>query len=229
MTHNTAVCSTSRRPTYAKRPPHSGLVQVLELYRERTNSTRRHSRDQRRGALSIQRLEGGCWATAVFSSSGMGIESSWVAKPWMEWRAASDARSPRRRFSVGIVGERIGFPLVCPLGSPLSRRMTAQRLIAPRARFIYACTAAASAVTNDTGGARRRIGVGISRVIGIIGPPHLGQVQSGTTSSAAGLSASSELCGKAPSKWKQSGNKAARRRLARKPKFRMRTNPRGST
>jgi hypothetical protein len=32
---------------------------VLELYRERTNSTNSHNKDQGGGALSIQRLEGG--------------------------------------------------------------------------------------------------------------------------------------------------------------------------
>ncbi len=36
--------------------------EVLVFYRERTNSTKLHSRDQCRGALSIKRLEGGCCA-----------------------------------------------------------------------------------------------------------------------------------------------------------------------
>jgi hypothetical protein len=50
------------------------------LYRERTNSTTPEIETVHRGALSIQRLEGGCWATAVFSSSDMGIELSWGGK-----------------------------------------------------------------------------------------------------------------------------------------------------
>jgi len=41
--------------------------EVLVFYRERTNSTTPRSQEQRRGALSIKRLEGGHGAAAAWS------------------------------------------------------------------------------------------------------------------------------------------------------------------
>jgi hypothetical protein len=59
----------------------------------------------------------------------------------------------------------------------------------------------------------------------IIGPPHLGQDQ---RSLGPAVEASGSVCDAAPSSWKQSGKVVARLRLARKPKFRIRTKPSGS-
>src|SRR6266700_2382027 len=61
-----------------------------------------------------------------------------------------------------------------------------------------------------------------------MGPPHLGQRQRGRGSLAADACCSTCGCGIASSSRKQSGRRVARRRLARKPKWRMRTKPLGS-
>src|SRR5260370_11609901 len=61
-------------------------------------------------------------------------------------------------------------------------------------------------------------------------PPQTGQFQSGTEWVWVEVCAAS-ICRGSPAlwnRWKQSGRSVARRRLARKPKLRMRTKPRGS-
>src|SRR6266567_3471856 len=60
-----------------------------------------------------------------------------------------------------------------------------------------------------------------------IGPPHLGQRQRGSDS-WMGEVCSSICDGTVPSAAKHSGSSVERRRLARKPKLRMRTKPLGS-
>ena len=55
--HDGMAVQTNYGPTRLRRGDSS--PEVLELYRERTNSTKSHNSDQCRGALSIQRLEGG--------------------------------------------------------------------------------------------------------------------------------------------------------------------------
>ena len=60
-----------------------------------------------------------------------------------------------------------------------------------------------------------------------IGPPHLGQSQSGSDSWVGEVSGSISD-GTVPSAAKHSGSSRERRRLARKPKWRMRTKPLGS-
>src|SRR5713101_2676107 len=81
----------------------------------------------------------------------------------------------------------------------------------------------AVAVTN--GGERSWISAAVSLSTTIIGPPHLGQDQ---RSLGPAVEASCSVCGAPPSSWKESGKVVARLRLARKPKFRMRTNASGS-
>ena len=84
------------------------------------------------------------------------------------------------------------------------------------------------AVPTRKGGERSWIWAAVSLSMTTIGPPHWGQSQSGfdcLASAAVGLDC--DGCS-APSSGKQSGRRAARRRLARKPKWRMRTKPLGS-
>jgi hypothetical protein len=83
----------------------------------------------------------------------------------------------------------------------------------------------AAAVTG-IGGERRRIwaAVNLSPTIA----PHLGQSQSGHGCLAAETAGSICGCGTTPGNCRQSGSRVERRRLARKPKLRMRTKPFGS-
>ena len=60
----------------------------------------------------------------------------------------------------------------------------------------------------------------------IIDPSHFGHFQSPEVSASESSFVSTP--GSAPRHWKQSGRSTPRRRLARKPKFRMRTKPFGS-
>src|SRR5271155_2615974 len=76
-----------------------------------------------------------------------------------------------------------------------------------------------------TGGERSWISAAVSLSMTLIGPPQLGQNQ---RSLGAAVEACCSTCGAASSSWKQSGKVAARLRLARKPKLRMRTKPLGS-
>ena len=76
-----------------------------------------------------------------------------------------------------------------------------------------------------TGGERSWISAAVSLSTTIIGPPHLGQDQ---RSLGPAVETACSVGGAAPSSWKQSGKVVARLRLARKPKFRMRTKPSGS-
>src|SRR6267142_2854276 len=76
-----------------------------------------------------------------------------------------------------------------------------------------------------TGGERSWISAAVSLSTIIIGPPHLGQDQ---RSLGPEVETSWSVGGAALSSWKQSGKVVARLRLARKPKFRMRTKPSGS-
>lgn len=63
-----------------------------------------------------------------------------------------------------------------------------------------------------------------------MGPPHKEHRQSGIDGILlCGIAAGSDAGGMAESTCLQTGNSVPRRRLARKPKCRMRTNPRGST
>ncbi len=87
------------------------------------------------------------------------------------------------------------------------------------------------------GGERRRISAAVSRSRIIMGPPHWGQGHEqgeggvfGAPSSPPGGSSGvgGKLVGR-PRSWKQTGKSALRRRWARKPKWRMRTKPGGST
>src|SRR5713101_3369306 len=82
----------------------------------------------------------------------------------------------------------------------------------------------AAAVTS--GGERSWISAAVSLSTTIIVPPHLGQDQ---RSLGPVVEISCSVCDAAPSSWKQSGKVVARLRLARKPKFRIRTKPSGST
>lgn len=89
----------------------------------------------------------------------------------------------------------------------------------------------------EKGGERRHISAAVSRSRTIIGPPHWGQDHKEIEGSrVAGLSSPSGAgpavagrSGGCPANWKQRGKRAARRRGARKPKWRMRTKPGGST
>ena len=87
------------------------------------------------------------------------------------------------------------------------------------------------------GGERKYISAAVSRSRMIIGPPHWGQdhvevegwrVEQPSSSPGCGSGADGKSVGR-PRNWKQSGKRAARRRWARKPKWRMRTKPGGST
>jgi hypothetical protein len=66
----------------------------------------------------------------------------------------------------------------------------------------------------------------LTRKTTIIEPSHFGHFQSPEVSPCKSSFISTP--GSAPRHWKQSGRRAPRRRLARKPKFRMRTKPFGS-
>src|SRR5713101_7560540 len=76
------------------------------------------------------------------------------------------------------------------------------------------------------GGERSCISAAVSLSTTTIGPAHLGQNQRSVESLVPDVSCS--VCGAAPSNEKQRGRKVARRRLARKPKLRMRTKLSGS-
>ena len=84
----------------------------------------------------------------------------------------------------------------------------------------------AASVTRP-GGERSWISTAVSLSMTCIGPPHFGQNQRSLESLLPARSCS--VCGADPSKRKQSGRGLARRRLAKKPKFRMPTKPWGST
>src|ERR1700737_1117381 len=84
-----------------------------------------------------------------------------------------------------------------------------------------------AAAAARAGGERSWISAAVSLSMTNIGPPHLGQSR-GMLGSLGGKSPPSDCCGQ-PSKGKESGNRVARRRLARKPKLRMRTKAFGST
>src|ERR1035438_9851985 len=87
------------------------------------------------------------------------------------------------------------------------------------------------------GGERKHISAAVSRSRIIMGPPHWGQDHEEVEGNVIDVplsssSGSSEVGGKSvgrPRNWKQRGKRAARRRWARKPKWRMRTKPVGST
>ena len=85
-----------------------------------------------------------------------------------------------------------------------------------------------------SGSDRRRSWAAVTRSMILIGPPHRGQLQTPGAGSGAGTGSTLDPSGAAlgsigaPSNWKQTGNNPARRRLARKPKWRMRTKPFGS-
>ena len=85
----------------------------------------------------------------------------------------------------------------------------------------------AAAVTG-IGGERRRIWAAVNLSTTIMGAPHLGQSQRGDGCLAAETAGSICDCGTRPSNCRQSGSRVERRRLARKPKLRMRTKPLGS-
>jgi len=87
------------------------------------------------------------------------------------------------------------------------------------------------------GGDRRHISAAVSRSRIIMGPPHWGQghekiegsvIDEPSSSSGGSPGMGGKLLGR-PRNWKQRGKRAARRRWARKPKWRMRTKPGGST
>ena len=82
------------------------------------------------------------------------------------------------------------------------------------------------------GGERSWIWAAVSLSMTTMGPPQLGQSQRGLGRSVEARVADglASVCGGAePRVCKQSGSRVARRRLARKPKWRMRTKPLGST
>ena len=72
------------------------------------------------------------------------------------------------------------------------------------------------AVVSNRGGERSWIGAAVSRSMTAIGPPHLGQRQSGSDSWA--VVSGSLGTGTVPRAMKHSGSRVERRRLARKPK-----------
>ena len=79
------------------------------------------------------------------------------------------------------------------------------------------------------GGERSWISAAVSLSMTFIGPPHLGQCQrSGSSSVEEACCCSACGCCSEPNNCKQSGRSAARLRLAKKPKLRMRTKPLGS-
>ena len=79
------------------------------------------------------------------------------------------------------------------------------------------------------GGARSWIWAAVSLSITSIGPPHVGQIQKAGARTGRGPGGLTRFdsCTES-SKRAQSGSNRARRRLARRPKLRMRTKPRGS-
>ena len=79
------------------------------------------------------------------------------------------------------------------------------------------------------GGARSWIWAAVSLSITSIGPPHLGQVQKAGARTGRGPGGLTRFdsCTES-SRRAQSGSNRARRRLAKRPKLRMRTKPRGS-
>src|SRR5271165_2691554 len=86
-----------------------------------------------------------------------------------------------------------------------------------------------AAYSRGNGGARSWIWVAVSLSITGIDPPHMGQNQKVRTRTGRGPSGLTGFdSGTKSSKRAQSGSNRARRRLARKPKLRMRTKPRGS-
>src|SRR5882672_7490482 len=84
----------------------------------------------------------------------------------------------------------------------------------------------AAAMSRD-GGERSWIWAAVHLSTTIIGPPQLRQVQRGLGCLAAETTGSICGCGSALSTCRQSGSRVDRRRLARKPKLRMRTKPFG--
>jgi hypothetical protein len=78
------------------------------------------------------------------------------------------------------------------------------------------------------GGERSRSCAAASRSTTCIVPPHAGQFQRKCGWSMEGDVAGVGMLSEPRSSWKQSGRRVARFRLARKPKLRMRTKPRGS-
>ena len=92
-------------------------------------------------------------------------------------------------------------------------------------------------LAEERGGERKHISAAVSRSRMIIGPPHWGQDHVGVEGCRVEQPSSSPGCGSGtagksvgrPRNWKQSGKRAARRRWARKPKWRMRTKPGGRT
>src|SRR5271157_341932 len=86
-----------------------------------------------------------------------------------------------------------------------------------------------AAYSRGNGGARSWIWAAVSLWIRCIGPPHMGQNQKVSARTGHGASEGAGFGWLAESsKRAQSGSNRARRRLARKPKLRMRTKPRGS-
>src|SRR5271165_5663615 len=79
----------------------------------------------------------------------------------------------------------------------------------------------------ENGGARSWIWAAVSLSITSIGPPHLGQIQKAGARTGRGPGGLTRFdsCTES-SKRAQSGSNRARRRLARRPKLRMRTKPR---
>src|SRR5271165_3543400 len=86
-----------------------------------------------------------------------------------------------------------------------------------------------AACSRGSGGARSWIWAAVSLSITCIGPPHMGQIQRVSARTGRGASGLTgfDSCTES-SKRAQSGSNRARRRLARRPKLRMRTTPRGS-
>ena len=78
------------------------------------------------------------------------------------------------------------------------------------------------------GGERSWSWAALNRSMTRMHPPHFGQRQRGLASGVVDVSDSVVCGGAEASAWKQSGRSVARRRLARKPKWRMRTKPLGS-
>ena len=92
-------------------------------------------------------------------------------------------------------------------------------------------------LAEERGGERKHISAAVSRSRMIIGPPQEGQdqvevegcgVEQPSSSPGGGPGAAGKSVGR-PRNWKQRGKRAARRRWARKPKWRIRTKPGGST
>ena len=90
-------------------------------------------------------------------------------------------------------------------------------------------------LAEERGGERKHISAAVSRSRTIMGPPQRGQdhvevegwwVEQPSSSPGCGSGTAGESAGR-PRNWKQSGKRAVRRRWAGKPKWRMRTKPRG--